>query len=647
MNPSPKADPFRRSGEVWGDALLVAFILMALAFPAATWAQRWMVSPEGDGAFHVLSILAFQELFLHAGEPIAVLQAILGFTNTQSYPPLAYLVPGLLGALMGGVGLQGLVVLQFVWVFLAVGATFVLGRILFEDSPTGRPGGRGRRVGLLAAMLVAFEPIMVVYVPDFLLELPATAMLMVTLVALARDPGLERRSSALVAGVASAGFLLTKWSAGFFLAPTLLFLGARILRTGPREQRQSARLILGLLAGTLVLSGLMATSFPPRRTFPLEFVSWPSLLPLLAGLGGALALLARLTVRRISSGPVQNLILGLLLATLLVAPYFLIHASDAVESAASHIRTTNSPGHLDYVESFLPQPFLLGVAWGLPAALLVGAALGWLAAAGPRGGFVLIGLPILTGVAVRQFMVLIDYRYVLPSLPLEILAVVGCLQTPRRIRALAAGFLLSLALWNALNWLAGNTVPVAPGHEDGVRAAHPETLRPMADALGRVVAETGGKTPQLVWVLAPTHPNLEHTLQVLTLVQGFPLVLRAAPGPDRAESLSAWTSVLRILACRLPGTDLRGLHKLCADPFEKAPESWLLDLGHEGTLPKLPRPSPHLGPRRSLPAPLWQEAHLQRILPSHAPLLPPLKRDHPPASATGTGTPSQAENAFP
>ena len=318
-----------------------------------------------------------------------------------------------------------------------------------------------------------------------------------------------------------------------------------------------------------------------------------------------------------------------------------------MESAASHIRTTNSPGHLDYVESFLPQPFLLGVAWGLPAALLVGAALAWLAAAGPRGSFVLIGLPVLTGVAVRQFMILIDYRYILPSLPLEILAVVGCLQTPRRIRALTAGFLLSLALWNALGWLAGSPVPVAPGHEDGVRAAHPETLRPMAEALGRAVAESAGDAPQLVWVLAPTHPNLEHTLQVLTLVQGFPLVLRAAPGPERTESLSAWTSVSRILACRLPGTDLRGLHKLCADPFEKAPESWLLDLGHEGTHPKLPRPSPHLGPRRSLPAPLWQEAHLQRILPSHAPPPPPSKRDHPPASATGTGTPSQAENAFP
>ena len=263
MSPSPGADPSRRAGEAWVDGLLVALILVALAFPAATWAWRWMVSPEGDGAFHALSILAFQELFLHAGDPIAVLQAILGFTNTQTYPPLAYLVPGLLGALMGGVGLQGLVVLQFVWVFLAVGATFMLGRLLFDDSQAGQPGGRGRRVGLLAAMLVAFEPIMVVYVPDFLLELPATAMLMATLVALARDPGLERRSSALVAGVASAGFLLTKWSAGFFLAPTLLFLGARILRTGPRAQRQSARLILGLLAGALMLSGLWRPFFHP------------------------------------------------------------------------------------------------------------------------------------------------------------------------------------------------------------------------------------------------------------------------------------------------------------------------------------------------------------------------------------------------
>ncbi|MGI5842587.1 MAG: hypothetical protein ACOX9B_00180 [Candidatus Xenobium sp.] len=645
MNPSPQADPLRRSGEVWGDALLVAFILAALAFPAATWAQRWMVSPEGDGAFHVLSILAFQELFLHEEEPIAVLQAILGFTNAQAYPPLAYLIPGLLGALMGGIGLQGQVLLQFIWVFLTVGATFMLGRILFEDSQTGRPEGKGRRVSLLATMLVAFEPIMVVYVPEFLLELPATAMLMVTLVALARDPGLERRSSALVVGVASAGFLLTKWSAGFFLAPTLLFLGGRILRAGPRGQRQSALVILGLLTGTLMLSGLVATVFPPCQTFPLELVSWSSLLPLLAGLACALASLTRLTIRHISSGPVQNLLLGLLLASFLVAPYFSIHTSEVVESVVSHIRTTNNPGHMDYIESFLPQPFLLGAAWGLPAALLVGASLVWLAAAGPRGSFVLIGLPVLTGVVVRQSMLLIDYRYILPSLPLEILMVVGCLQTPRRIRALTAGFLLSLALWKALGWVAGCPVPVAPGHEDEIRATHPETIRPIVEALGQAVAEYAGEAPQLVWVLAPNHPNFEHNLQVLALDQGFPLVLRTAPGPDRAESLSAWVSVPRILACRLPDIDLQALHKLCAEPFENSPESWLLDLGHEGAPPKLPLPIPHLGPKIALPAPLWQEAHLQRILPSHA--LPPSQKGHPPASATGTGTPSPGENATP
>ena len=60
------------------DGLLVALILGILAFPAAAWAQRWMVSPEGDGAFHVLGILAFQELFLEGEGAGAILQGILG-----------------------------------------------------------------------------------------------------------------------------------------------------------------------------------------------------------------------------------------------------------------------------------------------------------------------------------------------------------------------------------------------------------------------------------------------------------------------------------------------------------------------------------------------------------------------------------------
>ncbi len=629
------------------DGLLVALILGILAFPAAAWAQRWMVSPEGDGAFHVLGILAFQELFLEGEGAGAILQGILGFTNAQTYPPLAYLVPGFLGALLGGVDLQGLVLLQFTWVFLTVGATFSLGRILFDDSKAGLPGGRGLRVGFLAAALVAFEPIMVVYVPEFLLELPATAMLMVTLVALARDPGLERRGSAFLAGIASAGFLLTKWSAGFFLAPTLFCLGFRILRASSHEQRRSALLVMGLLATTLALSGALATFFLPQRTFPLELVPWNSLLPLLGGLGGALALLVRLTTHRLPAGPVRNLVLGLLLASFLVAPFFLIHAPEAVESAAAHVRTTTTPGHLDYIESFLPQPFLLGEAWGTAAALLVGVALVWLAGAGPRGSFTLIGLPLLTGIAVRQFLILIDYRYILPSFPLEILAVVGCLQAPRRTRAVTAGLLVSLVLWNALSWLSGTGIPIAPGHEDDVRLPHPETLRPMADALGRTVAETAGRAPQVVWVLSPTHPNLEHTLQVLTLIQGAPLVLRAVPGPGRPGSLSTWTSVPRILAGRLPEAELEDLHLMCTAPLEEAPGAWLLYLGHEGTHPKLPLPPERLGPMRSLPAPLWQEARLQRILPGHGRLSDPQGSDPGPASSPGKGIPSQAENAFP
>lgn len=86
---------------------------------------------------------------------------------------------------------------------------------------------------------------------------------------------------------------------------------------------------------------------------------------------------------------------------------------------------------------------------------------------------------------------------------------------------------------------------------------------------------------------------------------------------------------------------------MCTAPLEEAPGAWLLYLGHEGTHPKLPLPPERLGPMRSLPAPLWQEARLQRILPGHGRLSDPQGRAPGSASSPGKGTPSQAENAFP
>ncbi len=599
------------------DILILTATLMLLVLPASAWVQRCLALPTGDGAYHLLNTLTLQEQLLRSQGPGAALQAILVWSDPQAYPPLGYLVPAALGALVGGLDQAGLASLQILWVALTCVAVYVLARLLFGGTAARPQSGQGRRVALLAAFLVAFEPVMVAYTPDFLLEVPTTAMLLVALAALACSADMERTGPACVAGAAVGALLLTKWTALFYLPPALLYVFARVVRALPRQERTRTLQFLGGLALVLGVAAILALEFPAARRPVVAWLDLRPVLALLAGLGTGLGALAWYATRRLAPGPGRNLVLAALVASYLASPFYLCHAREGLRNFDQQVARV-TPMALEYSEDPARQPSMLGETIGFPATLLVAAALVWLAAAGPRGGFALVGAPLLAVLAVRMvatnvLWAQIDFRYILPGLPLEILSVVGWLQSSRLTRAVSAGLLLSLGLWNAEVWLGGRSLPSLPGHHGQAREAHPDTLAPLVDAL----AQATGPGSHAVWVVAPRQDRFQYAVQTISLLRGHPLVLRACrTDPRDPPSQPAWTPVTRLVTMLDPRCTSKQLEAMSMGEIDAVTRTWVLKIGPAGWQAPTPLVPGRPGPPQRLPAPSGLEVRLQQFSPS-------------------------------
>ena len=596
------------------DVLLVWVTALLTILPALTWVQRWLVLPTGDGAYHIPNILVFQDQFLQSRSPWELASHVLAYSDVHAYPPLGYLVPASLGALLGGLDLAGLASLQVLWVPLTSAAVYLLARKLFSGTPAHPDHPRGRRIALLAAFLVAAEPLMVAYLPDCLLELPTTAMLMVALAALASDPDLERTGPACLAGAAAGLVLLTKWTSLFYLPPALLYVAARVLGQLPRGERARTLRVLGVLGMGLAAAAALAVALPPERAPLLEYLHPSSVLALVGALGLGLLGLARYATRRLKIGPARNLVLAALVACFLASPFYLSHAQVGLDSAAQQVaRTTpDAAEHSESARDLVQRPFLLAETLGIPAGFLVAAGLAWLAVAGPRGSFALVGGTLLSVTLVRQAMNLLtsasfDFRDLLPGRPLEILAVVACLLSLRPTRAVATALLLGLGLWQEGNWLAGTTRPELPGHPNEAREVHLDAMAPLVEAL----AEATGPGAHLVWTVTPASERMDDAVQVLALAQGHPLVLRDWPeSPGAPRSLPTWTPVTRLVNLLAPQVPIEKLRALCNGTPEETAEAWILVLAPAGRVPALPPLPGRAGSARSLPAPGGMEARL-------------------------------------
>jgi hypothetical protein len=222
----------------WGPICgLLAFVLL-VGTGHLLWAAGDGRPPSWDRAGHLERALLCAR-FLREGAWRQILDL------SPYYPPLTHCAAGLLHRLLGPSHLVALLWIQG-----------CLGLLVFATYGIGARLGSAA-AGVAAALLVAGYPEIFLESRVFMLDVPLTAVVALTVLALLRSEGFTHRFWSLVAGMLGGLGLLTKWTYPFFLLPIGLYcwFGAR---QSPEERvperRGRGRHLLLALAVTAVVA---------------------------------------------------------------------------------------------------------------------------------------------------------------------------------------------------------------------------------------------------------------------------------------------------------------------------------------------------------------------------------------------------------
>lgn len=420
------------------------------------WVQRNLVLVGHDSSSYLATSMEYARFFTDL-TPQTLFKA---FTYTD------YRTPALFIAAQPFYWLFGVNMDNAQWVnVLALGLlvwwTYALGKAV------ATPG-----IGLFSALLVGLLPMVAAMARLFYTELPLTALVVLTLLALARSNGFEERSWSIVWGVALGGGLLVKWALPLYiLLPLLLTIWQSGLVGAQAKQWRSWRLdgrALALAgAGSLLLTLLWCgPNLAALQQFPLGnglLMAWFLLLLL-----WLYSLLQPAT-------PVSNWWAGALTAATLASLWYLPRI-DFLNKVVGADQTRGDAGatplnpynYLRYFD-FLFE-FHLGtlVTWLLlPLGLLP-----WLWALARRKPIPaqsgLLWSSLLSTYLILVLLAQSSPRFLLPIIPvLVILLVIGLGQYPRGLRLIvgscwlvAVGLQWGVFTFDGLNPLYARTEPL-------------------------------------------------------------------------------------------------------------------------------------------------------------------------------------------
>jgi hypothetical protein len=197
-----------------------------LAASHLAWAAADGRPPAWDQAVHLEAALRCARV-LGRGEWSRVL-SISAF-----YPPLGHCAAGLLHRLVGPSPLAAVAVTQMA-LATAVLATYTIGARLGSAA-----------AGLAAAGLLAGYTQVVLHSRTFMLDLPLTAIVALTVAVLLRTDGFTRRGWCVVAGLLGGLGLLTKWTYPVYVAPVAVIVW-QAAQPGPGRATRARHVLLAL-----------------------------------------------------------------------------------------------------------------------------------------------------------------------------------------------------------------------------------------------------------------------------------------------------------------------------------------------------------------------------------------------------------------
>jgi len=236
-----------------GHETLILLLAVAAFVAAVAPALRETGTPPGwDQSVHLRDSLVYERILRH---PSVLAGGVLGailhgsedfplLTPSGYYPPL---VPGITALLycVAGRSYETAMATQILFLVLLVFGTWALGNRLL-----------GAPVGLAAGLMLLAAPGIRLNAEEYMLDLPLTAMVVVSAWALLASDGFVRRDRSLLFGVLAGAGMLTKWTFFLFLAlPVALVLASGLASTSKESVPRSRRwnnFALALLAGGVV-----------------------------------------------------------------------------------------------------------------------------------------------------------------------------------------------------------------------------------------------------------------------------------------------------------------------------------------------------------------------------------------------------------
>ncbi len=190
---------------------VVAFVAITVWW--VTQDDRLVDSATGQ---HILTALSYRDS-VQSGDLLAPL------SDFNFYPPLAHIV-GMGGLLLGGVGYAGPILAEnLVFVPLLALGCYGAGSVAYD-----------RRVGVLAALFALGTPMVIAHSHVFMLDLPLTAMVAVTVWLILASDRFSRLGYSSLAGAGAGLGMMTKSTFALFVAGLLT---AVLIRGGWRNWR--------------------------------------------------------------------------------------------------------------------------------------------------------------------------------------------------------------------------------------------------------------------------------------------------------------------------------------------------------------------------------------------------------------------------
>ena len=338
---------------------VIAVLLLALACTMLNvhWALLNQAPPASDDNSHLFASLDLVRQLATLPHPAQVISAYV--LCPGYYPPLTYQVT-CLGYGLLGVG-QAASIASF-FPFLAVLALSMYGIGV-------NLGGRG--LGLACAVTALGAPIVVDHARTYFIDLPATAMLALSVFALAQSRGFARRGWSALFGLSMALGVLTRWTHLVFMLVLTLYAVGRLL-----WERRSPALAVAALFAALGAAGLAHVILTAPSTDTLFDAGggfdWTPYVFTVAVMGGALAVARLHAARRPHLAPLLNLVESLAVFVLTAWPWYYYNSkqvqSKLLYQAGVHIDAAQS------ARAYLTD--LSSMVWMAPLLLAVGAVMG-------------------------------------------------------------------------------------------------------------------------------------------------------------------------------------------------------------------------------------------------------------------------------